>query len=93
MRMHSFKFRLGQRVTILPGGKTALIVGRAQYADYQDHFLVSYRDSRGGLLQVWWAQNSLECERTRLCRARGARMKRNGLQAAERATDKTEVKG
>jgi hypothetical protein len=61
MKIHVFKYRLGQRVRVLPRLETGRIVARAEYDNHQDHFAVRVADRKnGGFTQVWWGEASLE---------------------------------
>lgn len=57
--MNPFKFELGQPVMLLLSGETGMVVGRAQYLDHANTYLVRYVDGTMCEVEKWWDQNAL----------------------------------
>lgn len=58
--MSNFKFELGAEVTISVSGEHGIVVGRAEYPDSPNIYLVLYKSSEGRAVEGWWKENVLE---------------------------------
>lgn len=53
-------FDLKQRVRLVESGETGEVIGRAQYVESADVYLVRYVAADGGLVEAWWSESTLE---------------------------------
>lgn len=60
----NFKFELGQYVELTESDEKGEIVGRAEYSNCVDNFLVRYKAGDGRQVEVWWPEDALEAEET-----------------------------
>ncbi|WP_175681176.1 hypothetical protein [Burkholderia cenocepacia] len=54
-----FKFRLGDEVTIVASGETGEVIGRAEYSNAEDGYLVRYKAGDGRATESWWSESAL----------------------------------
>lgn len=57
--MKSFRFDLGQTVTIDVSGEQGTVIGRAEYQNGEDQYQLRYRTADGRGLESWWADSAL----------------------------------
>lgn len=57
--MKQFKFDIGQTVTIQTSGEQGRIVGRAEYDNSADDYLIRYTDGTGCAVQKWWTESAI----------------------------------
>lgn len=56
----AFKFELKQIVRLIQSGETGTVVGRAEYTNTIDGFLILYKAGDGRQVSQWWAEDTLE---------------------------------
>ncbi|POM13914.1 bacteriophage protein [Burkholderia cepacia] len=54
-----FKFKLGDDITIEASGETGVVVGRAEYSNVEDAYLVRYKAGDGRATESWWSESAL----------------------------------
>ncbi len=54
-----FKFSLGGKVTITASGETGEVIGRAEYSNAEDGYLVRYKAGDGRATESWWSESAL----------------------------------
>lgn len=57
--MKNWKFSLGAEVTIECSGEQGTVVGRAEFANAEDSFLVRYKAGDGRAVESWWTVGAL----------------------------------
>lgn len=57
--MRSFKFDLGQRVSIASSDENGEVIGRAEYATSENTYLLRYRAGDGRAVESWWSESAL----------------------------------
>ncbi len=60
--MPEFLFPLGSKVTIRASGEAGEVIGRAQYTNAADNYLIRYRCADGRAVEQWWAADALASE-------------------------------
>lgn len=58
--MNSFRFALLDRVRVTASGEAGQVIGRAQYANARDGYLLRYRNALGQAVEQWWSDDALE---------------------------------
>ncbi|WP_186077535.1 hypothetical protein [Burkholderia gladioli] len=58
----AFKFNLGDSVAITASGERGTVIGRSDYAEADDSYLVRYKAADGRATQDWWSEGALEAE-------------------------------
>lgn len=58
--MSQFKFELGAEVTISVSGEYGTVIGRAEYPDSPNQYLILYKSSVGRAVEGWWSEKVLE---------------------------------
>jgi hypothetical protein len=56
---NTFKFALGQTVTIAVSGETGEVLGRAEYTTAANNYFVRYKTADGRATECWWQENAL----------------------------------
>lgn len=56
----AFKFELKQKVSISASGETGEVIGRAEYSNAEDGYLVRYKAGDGRAVESWWTEQALE---------------------------------
>ena len=57
--MSEFKFSLGASVQIMASGERGEVIGRAEFLDAGDSYLVRYKAADGRAVENWWAETAL----------------------------------
>lgn len=57
--MSKFKFNLKQQVKIAASGEQGKVVGRAEYTNAGNAYLIEYQAADGRATTAWWAQTAL----------------------------------
>jgi len=57
--MKSFKFNLGDQVTITASGETGQIIGRAEYTTSANNYYIRYCSADGRAVEAWWQEDAL----------------------------------
>lgn len=57
--MRDFKFDLGARVTIFISGEMGEIIGRSEFLNSIDQYLLRYKTADGRAIESWWAEDAL----------------------------------
>lgn len=57
--MHEWKFDLGAEVKIRCSGEQGMVIGRAEYVDSADQYLVRYKAADGRAVTNWWSDGAL----------------------------------
>ena len=58
--MTKMKFELGDHVRIHSGAENGGIIGRAEYVNTCNNYLVRYVAGDGRAIESWWAEDALE---------------------------------
>ena len=56
----SFKYKIGQRVTVSVSGETGEIRARAEYKNSTDCYYVYYKSGDGRAISTWWDEDQIE---------------------------------
>ncbi len=56
----AFSFELGERVVIVPSAEGGKIVGRAEYTNSANSYLIRYRAADGRAVEQWWPEDALD---------------------------------
>ncbi|MBL1434712.1 MAG: hypothetical protein COB08_000725 [Rhodobacteraceae bacterium] len=54
-----FKYKLGDSVGIPTSGEMGEVIGRAQYSNADDGYLIRYRANDGRAVEAWWSVEAL----------------------------------
>jgi len=57
--MNKFMFEIQQRVRIRPSEEEGLIIGRAEYRDQENGYLLRYCAGDGRATEQWWSESAL----------------------------------
>lgn len=57
--MKPFKFALEQRVKMIESDECGTVVGRAEYIEDPNQYLVRYRAGDGRQVTIWWSESSI----------------------------------
>lgn len=57
--MIRWEFELGQRVKLVESGEEGLVIGRAEYINMPNQYLVRYRAGNGQQVEAWWAFDAI----------------------------------
>ncbi len=57
--MRGFKFNLSSDVKIAVSGESGNIIGRAEYADSENCYLIRYKSADGHAVEKWWGESAL----------------------------------
>lgn len=55
----NFRFNLDQRVTIIESGEVGAVIGRAEYINSANAYLLRYRSADGRAVEQWWSEDAL----------------------------------
>jgi hypothetical protein len=55
-----FKFDLSASATITVSGEAGTVIGRAQYIDNENNYLVLYKAADGRAVKKWWTESDLQ---------------------------------
>lgn len=57
----SFKYEMGQRLTLAESGGSECgpVIGRAEFQDCEDQYLIRYRAGDGRTVEQWWHESAL----------------------------------
>lgn len=56
----SMKFVLNQEVSIAASGESGIVIGRAEYANSENSYLLRYRAADGRAVETWWQESALQ---------------------------------
>lgn len=56
----SFKFNLSDSVNIAASGETGEVIGRAEYSNAENGYLVRYKAGDGRATESWWGESALQ---------------------------------
>ena len=59
MIMLNFKFNLSEFVKIQVSGEEGEVIGRAEYNNSQNQYIIRYKCSDGRAVEQWWAESAL----------------------------------
>lgn len=54
-----FKYALGTNVVLKNSEESGSIIGRAEYEDVSNQYLVRYKAADGRLTETWWAESAI----------------------------------
>lgn len=54
-----FKFEIAENVTLSHSGEKGIVVGRAEYANAADSYLVRYTAADGRQTEAWWSEDAV----------------------------------
>lgn len=57
--MNTLVFDLHDRVKLSESAETGLIIGRAQYANSEPHYLIRYTAGDGRQVESWWGESAI----------------------------------
>jgi len=57
--MNGFKFELHDKVLIDVSLECGMIIGRAEYADSVNNYLIRYKTADGRAVENWWSENAI----------------------------------
>lgn len=57
--MEQFKFKLGDRVRLTESGEDGAVVGRAEYSNSSNTYLIRYKAGDGRQVEQWWQEDAL----------------------------------
>lgn len=61
MNGNGFKFFLGQLVSLAANPlETGTVIGRAEYQNNENNYLVRYRASDGRVVEQWWGESAFQ---------------------------------
>ena len=55
----TFKFNLGDKVTVTVSGETGEVLGRAEYTTAANNYYVRYCAADGHAVEQWWQEDAL----------------------------------
>ena len=59
--MNEFKFSLGQLVSLAANSlETGNVIGRAEYQNNENNYLVRYRAADGRVVEQWWGESAFQ---------------------------------
>lgn len=56
----SFKFALCDKVAICVSDERGVVIGRAEYANAENGYLVRYKAADGQAIESWWGESALQ---------------------------------
>jgi len=59
MEERHFIFGLGDTATIAVSGETGTVIGRADYLENENNYLLIYQAADGRAVKQWWKQSEL----------------------------------
>ena len=61
--MNSLIFQLHDDVVISASGERGQVIGRAEYANSCNNYMIRYKSADGRAVEQWWPEDALEaCE-------------------------------
>jgi hypothetical protein len=60
--MKRFAFELDQQVKLSVSGEAGTVIGRAEYTNSRNSYLVRYKSADGRAVEVWWSEDALSAE-------------------------------
>jgi hypothetical protein len=57
--MDKFKFQMGQTVKLATSDETGTVIGRAEYAESINGYLVRYKAGDGRQVENWWTEAAI----------------------------------
>lgn len=57
--MKSFKFELEQQVAIAVSAESGKVIGRAEYSNSENSYLIHYKCADGRAVNSWWEESAL----------------------------------
>lgn len=57
--MNSFKFEMGARAKLSESDETGTVIGRAEYDQTENNYLLRYRAGDGRQIESWWGESAL----------------------------------
>lgn len=54
-----FKFALGDKVRIVVSDESGEIIGRAEYTNSADSYLIRYLSGDGRAIELWWQEDAI----------------------------------
>ena len=58
--MNRFSFDLNDGVVIKASGERGLVIGRAEYTNSANTYMVRYKCADGRAVEQWWSEEALE---------------------------------
>ena len=55
----TFQFALGSKVAVTCSGETGEVMGRAEYSNSTNSYLVRYQSADGRAVEAWWQEDAL----------------------------------
>lgn len=59
MKTHEFAFNLGDQLSLSLSGEAGVVIGRAEFANSDDSYLIRYKAGDGRLVEAWWDVSAL----------------------------------
>jgi hypothetical protein len=57
--MDSFRDKIGDTVTLKLSGETGIVIGRAEYMDAEEGYLLRYKGADGRQVESWWTNSAI----------------------------------
>jgi hypothetical protein len=58
--MNEFKFKIGALLTIKASDETGEVIGRAQYSNSDNTYLLRYKGGDGKAVENWWSEDAID---------------------------------
>lgn len=58
--MSSFRFELDEKEAITASAETGRVIGRAEYMNTRNAYLVRYQCADGRAVEAWWSEDALQ---------------------------------
>jgi len=59
MNQGIFALNIGQMATIIASGEQGHVIGRAEYLNSENSYLLRYKAADGRATEQWWSESSL----------------------------------
>lgn len=57
--MNSFQFGMGQIVYLVDSREAGTVIGRCEFANAENSYLVRYKANDGSQVERWWGESAL----------------------------------
>ena len=58
--MNSWEYNLGQAVILKFSREVGGVIGRAEYMNMEDQYLIRYKAADGRQVEAWWGASAIE---------------------------------
>ncbi len=56
----AYRFSLGEKVSVMGGAESGIVVGRSEHVNASHQYLVRYVDGTGCAVERWWSDDAIE---------------------------------